>query len=473
MAALVSTSPGMVVLIGYYISSVLYTIYFHPLSSFPGPWFMGGSRIPYTISQWTGRTPFNVLEWHKKYGPVVRIAPDELAFSDPRAWKDMHGHRAAGEPEFSKVNRARKVLPEQPVSLITAPREEHGRLRRQMAHGFSDRSLREQQPIIKRYIDMLVQSLYENCEAGSKAQDMVKWYNYTTFDIIGDLAFGEAFGCLELGGYHPWVPMIFSAIKCSMYHEIASFFPWFKTLIFALIPRESEHKRRENQRLTKEKLTRRMNYGGERPDLIEGLLRNKDELGLTFNQLQGNATLLIIAGSETTATLLSGVTYLLGMHTDALAKLTEEVRTAFKSEDEIDYVSVSNLPYMVACLEEALRIYPPAPLGITIVSMAHWAVYHSEEYWTLPHEFHPERWLGDPRFAKDVREIHQPFHVGPRNCLGKNLAYIEMRLILTRVLWNFDIKLADECKDWIARQKIFLLWEKPPLKVYLTPRLKN
>lgn len=158
--------------------------------------------------------------------------------------------------------------------------------------------------------------------------------------------------------------MIFSTIKCSMYHEVASFFPWFKRLIFALIPKESEHKRSENQRLSKEKLTRRMNHGGERPDLIEGLLRNKDELGLTFSQLQGNSTLLIIAGSETTATLLSGITYLLGIHTDALANLTEEIRTTFKSEDEIDFVSVSNLPYLVACLEEALRIYPPAPLGL-------------------------------------------------------------------------------------------------------------
>lgn len=51
-----------------------------------------------------------------------------------------------------------------------------------------------------------------------------------------------------------------------------------------------------------------------------------------------------------------------------------------------------------------------------------------------------------------------------------SLAYIEMRLILARVLWNFDVKLADESKDWLRRQKIFLLWEKSPLYVYLTPR---
>lgn len=51
-----------------------------------------------------------------------------------------------------------------------------------------------------------------------------------------------------------------------------------------------------------------------------------------------------------------------------------------------------------------------------------------------------------------------------------SLAYIEMRIILARVLWNFDLKLAEDSKDWLSRQKIYLLWEKAPLHVYLTPR---
>lgn len=103
----------------------------------------------------------------------MRIAPDELAFSDPRAWKDIMGHRSSGEPEFGKPNRLYRVLKDMPTTLISAPREEHGRLRRQLAHGFSDRSLREQQPIIKKYVDLLVRRLYENCEGGSKSVDMV------------------------------------------------------------------------------------------------------------------------------------------------------------------------------------------------------------------------------------------------------------------------------------------------------------
>lgn len=83
-----------------------------------------------------------------------------------------------------------------------------------------------------------------------------------------------------------------------------------------------------------------------------------------MTHLQGNASTLIIAGSETTASLLSGVTFLLLKHPHALAKLTEEVRSAFKSEDDININSVGQLKYMLACLDEALRLYPPTPVGL-------------------------------------------------------------------------------------------------------------
>lgn len=117
-------------------------------------------------------------------------------------------------------------------------------------------------------------------------------------------------------------------------------------------------------KLTNEKLLKRMDLGSERNDLIEGLLRKKDDLNLDLGKLRMNASLLIIAGSETTATLLSGATYLLTTNPEALRRLTEEVRSTFKTEEEIDFTSVSSLQYMLACLDEALRIYPPAPLGL-------------------------------------------------------------------------------------------------------------
>lgn len=79
--------------------------------------------------------------------------------------------------------------------------------------------------------------------------------------------------------------------------------------------------------------------------------------------IESHAGLLIIAGSETTATLLSGVTFLLLNNPDALERLTREVRSTFKEESEITINSAGQLEYMLACLDEALRCYPPVPIG--------------------------------------------------------------------------------------------------------------
>ena len=110
-------------------------------------------------------------------------------------------------------------------------------------------------------------------------------------------------------------------------------------------------------------------------------------------------------------------------------------------------------------------------LSQSTISMHHWALYRRASYWHKPSEFHPERFLGDAEFASDRRDALQPFHVGPRNCLGRNLAYSEMRLILARVVWNFDMKIADEARDWV-KQKNYIMWKKGELKVWLTDRTR-
>ena len=149
---------------------------------------------------------------------------------------------------------------------------------------------------------------------------------------------------------------------------------------------------------------------------------------------------LIAAGSETTSTLLAGATYLLLSNPDAMAKLKFEVRNAFDSADKITIASASRLPYMLACLNETLRMYPPvtggmvrdvAPGGTTIaghvipggtmVECKPWAMNHSSLYWNDPWAFRPERYLQEKTALANAGalEAFQPFSTGPRNCIGK------------------------------------------------------
>jgi averantin hydroxylase len=100
-----------------------------------------------------------------------------------------------------------------------------------------------------------------------------------------------------------------------------------------------------------------------------------------------------------------------------------------------------------------------------------YASNHLEKNFTSPEAFVPERWLDNSleEFANDDRSARASFSLGPRNCIGRTLAYAEMRLILAKIIYNFDIELDHErCGDWIKEQKIYVLWEKGPLFVKLT-----
>ncbi|KAE8412379.1 cytochrome P450 [Aspergillus pseudocaelatus] len=473
----------------YLASNALYNIFFHPLARYPGPLSHAISRVPYFIRVFKGTLPFDMLDLHKRYGDIVRIAPDELAFSHPDAWKDILGHIKGGL-YLEKANWFYRPLEYDPPHIFNESRQEHSRLRRQLAHSFSDKGMRDQEPMIRGYVDLLLHRLRE-IGCGEDAVDISAWFNYTTFDIIGDLSFGEPFGCLQGSSYDEWIESIFLAFPFATALQALSFTPLFKQAVLALIPRSVRDKRERLTDFTRQKMLRRVAIAEERPDLIEGLLKKKEELGLTIDRLTANAETLVIAGSETTATLLSGVTYLLLKNPEAYQTLTKEVRSAFNSEEDIHLGSVAKLPYMLACLDEALRMYPPGAIGPprvtpkggvkilgawipgrTYVSIHHWALYRREEYFTDPHTFHPERFLWDTRFLDDRRNALQPFHIGPRSCLGRNLAYSEMRLILALIIFNFDLKLSDDSQDWI-QQKNILMWQRGPLKVHLTPIHRN
>lgn len=168
---------------------------------------------------------------------------------------------------------------------------------------------------------------------------------------------------------------------------------------------------------------------------------------MSLPEIYTAAQVLIVAGSETSATALLGATYLLLANPSTFTLLAREIRSAFSDdEDQITLQAVSSpkdLPYLHAVIEEALRLCPPGPgtfprrvprggrvvcgrfvPGGMTVGVHQTATHRSERNFVEAGEFRPERWLpvgagGDEKYEADIKACFQPFSFGPRNCIGK------------------------------------------------------
>lgn len=209
---------------------------------------------------------------------------------------------------------------------------------------------------------------------------------------------------------------------------------------------------------------------------------------MTAAEIKQTSGTLIIAGSETSATLLSGAVYYLIKNPEWLAKVHQELRATFIDESQISFASLSQLKILNAVIQETFRLYPPVPLSLprvvpekgaticgtyypqdTCIGIAQYPAYRSARNFKNPDAYKPERFLDDKEYEDDKRSVIQPFSVGPRNCIGQNLAMAEIRAILARLVWHFDFSLEENMHNW-EDQKVFILWEKPSLMVKLTAR---
>jgi cytochrome P450 len=437
----------------------LYNVFLHPLRRFPGPTLWSAYWIPYTWSNIQGRLSFRILEFHRQYGPVVRIAPNHLVFTDAKAWDAIYGMQPGRVQNKKDHFNYAPLQPGWESKIVYANDTVHSRLRRLYGPAFTPKAIEEQSGMLMKYANLLVSQL-KNAVAKNSVQDMSAWYNFTVFDLIGDLAFGEAFQCLDHGGeYHFVIKTIFNGVKLGLQMAQLQRYGLLK-LIRPLIPKRSMQARIDMDNYTHDVLERRMKrgYDPSTNDIFNYLLREKTEGDqLTKDELYENGLTIVVAGSETTATLLTGVTWFLCKTPHALRKAQQEVRSAFKDDSEINVKSVNDLPYMLAALSEALRSFPPVgfPLirivavpggqeiaghyvpenvsypsvmlmsetngGKTHVAICHHAAYRYEQNFARPDDFVPERWLPNapPEFTNDQKAVLQPFMVGPRGCIGK------------------------------------------------------
>ncbi|KAJ8126041.1 hypothetical protein O1611_g7597 [Lasiodiplodia mahajangana] len=419
----------------------IYALYLHPLRTYPGPKLAAITRIPYWIACLNGYQVRWMAKLHSQYGPVVRFGPDDLSYTDGQAWKDIclvpKDKKENGKEVGFHAPSANGV----PNIVCQNDIAQHARLRRALSPAFSEKALKAQEPLLQQYADLLI----TRCRQAAQL-DMAQLLNFATFDIMADFSFGESLHLLERGQYSEWVAKVFDVILPLV--QIIEFYPLLKK-VFALIEPEAISRMRHDH--------------FDHTDLWDLIVESE---ALTLEEMHVNAELFMAAGTETTgiepepplgnidygvdsslASLLTGVIHYLISNPDKMKILTDEIRPRFESSRDITLEQLAPLPYLNACLREGMRVYPPVPSALPrIVAdggnsiLGRWVPGGTRvSVHQNPDAFVPERWLGDPAYKDDSRSAHQPFSVGTRNCLGMNLAWHEMRLMLAKLVYEFDI----------------------------------
>ena len=309
----------------------------------------------------------SLVEWiqslHEKYGEVVRIHPDELSFVDPSAWHDIYVTRPfLPRPKIKIFNRGKNV----PDMSVCPNIEDHQRMRRVISGGFTDRALKKQEPLIQKHTDLLVkrlQDLVKVAEKGSQEADILEWYSFATFDIIGDLLFGESFHALENSEHHSWVKKLMTYFKFSARLLALNHFGPVSRLVKWCMPDSVGENITTHFEFTRNKVDTRIAQGETRPDIMSAILQNNHQGGLTLEELYSNASLLVLAGSQTSAVTCGSVTWFLLKNPSAMEKMQKEISCSFRSIDDITFASIARLPYLRAVIKEALRLHPPSPLN--------------------------------------------------------------------------------------------------------------
>ncbi|MEM9143579.1 MAG: cytochrome P450 [Bacteroidota bacterium] len=200
----------------------------------------------------------------------------------------------------------------------------------------------------------------------------------------------------------------------------------------------------------------------EKEDLLDMLIgaRYEDGTPMSRRQLLDEVMILFTAGHETTANALSFTLWLLARHSDIQERIFAEVDKINFEKDNI-MVQLAQLPFTRHCLEEAMRLYPPAyfmdrvsleedtigPYTFkkgTVWLMSLYELHRHPDFWKKPEAFDPDRF--DVGSTKDFSTHYFPFGAGPRMCVGNNFAMYEMMMVIAVLIREYTLETNDSIK---------------------------
>lgn len=193
-------------MIQYAIASTAFNLLLHPLRKYPGPRHWAGSRVFLTLSALRGRYPHDVNALHRQYGHVVRVAPNQLSFTDERAWRDICGATRAAPLGMMKDERLNDLVggaATNPDPSQSKADMQHTRMRKSLAPAFTMSSARQQVPLMNRHLDEMLEILSDAARE-KRAVNMSETYFFTLYDIFSDLFLGESMNLLRSSALRPW-----------------------------------------------------------------------------------------------------------------------------------------------------------------------------------------------------------------------------------------------------------------------------
>ncbi|KAI1335852.1 cytochrome P450 [Xylariaceae sp. FL0016] len=466
---LISGSLGL-----FLVYQVLKTLYnaspLHPLHKIPGPKLAAATYLPefYHDVILDGRYTHEIKRMHEKYGPIVRINPNEthcndLAFSD-----EIYaiGSRKRDKPQH-QINGAAAAV----TGFGTKHHDLHKLRRAPVARFFSRAMVARLEGEIEGLVGKLCDKLL--AESGRHEPfDIAAAYSCFTSDAISEYCFGESFGLLK---QKEWTPNFREATVAVLKPVFwFRFFPflvkltdigvWFVDFLpedIALLIKTLKIDIPGRVYKTKVDLDAGIRY--DRPTVFADLLQSElVSVEKDPRRLAEEAVAVISAGTETTSWALTVITYHLLTKPEILDRLRNELKQVVEDPAHLPpWTTFEDLPYLGAVIQEGLRLsygvsartarepvnedlvyrgeFNKKPVGYVLprgyaIGMSSFLMHHDENLFPDSYSFIPERWLDENKQRrKDLDRGMLSFSKGSRACLGKNLALCELNLALAAV----------------------------------------
>ncbi|EEU36320.1 uncharacterized protein NECHADRAFT_52492 [Fusarium vanettenii 77-13-4] len=446
-------------LIAFILIRCLYKRYFLPLRHFPGPPLASVSRLWRVWSVWTGKNEEHYISAHRKYGPVVRTAPNELSFSSATTALDIFKTgKGLDKTDFYGV-----FPPLYERDIFTEARESVHRVKKRYASpGFSLQAMQQSTPRIEEAERLLLCKLDEYAH-GNKTCDLGDWLHFFAFDVLGEAAFSTRFGFLEAGfdvggamesinrsnrysGIVGQIPGLDPFLRRNPLRGYISYFASKMPLI---------------TRIALDQLESRVKPGNQKfakfTDLLNSTMQaqKQNPEALSHGDVFGIAHGAIFAGSDSTASTMQSFMWHVLSQPRVHNALAKEIMSASLSE-MVQYDESQKLHYFQACLKEAMRVSPAVGLNIsrrvpptgaeigglklsggTEVAVNGWVVHRDKQVFGQDADnFRPERWL---EADKDTLRFGGGSHV----CLGRHLALLEMSKVLPELFRRYHLQLVN------------------------------